>query len=209
MTAFSLTETNVLGTDFYGKESLYRDCIAKVMENDGWHVKTEVRTTLGIADLVARRGAEIWVIEAKLFGDNNSVAHACGQLLFYTEELRFTKRLIAIPERLLFKFDSVLNSHGIDLFWFTPYSRQVNELFGKESKQIRQIECIERSMRSTQELTEFLKNAEPTTDPKTDQLWDALADMLRNGAIAIDLFRGRIATTHSALALEGEFLEAA
>ncbi len=199
MTAFSLTETSALDTSFYGKESLYRDCIAQVMRDDGWSVQTEVRTDLGIADLVARRNGETWVIEAKVYGDNNSVAHACGQLLFYTDELQFTKRLIAIPERLKFKFDRVLSYHGIDLFWFTPYSHTVNALFEKESKKFRQHDCIERSMISMQELIEFIKNAElaanlegfvPLNDPKTDQLWEALADMLQNGALAINFFRG-------------------
>lgn len=84
----------------YGNESLYKDCIGEVMLKDGWSIKKEVRTEFGIADLVAQREAETWVIEAKISSDNNSIAHACGQLLFYTSAIPFTKRIVATPNRL-------------------------------------------------------------------------------------------------------------
>lgn len=196
MTEFILTELTDISTSFYGKEAVYRDCIAQVMRDDGWFVQTEVRTNLGIADLVARRGTEIWVIEVKLFGDNNSVAHACGQLLFYTNELPFTKRLIAIPEKVKFKFDSALNSYGIDLFWFTNYSIKANKLFEKESRLNMQRDQIEKCRSMLAELAANMEGFDwLENDPKTDQLWDALAGMMRNAAIAIDMFCGRAPNT--------------
>lgn len=96
---FSLTASYIQEYP-YGDESLYKDCISEVMLKDGWSIRKEVRTEFGIADLVATRGMETWVMEAKISNDNNSIAHACGQLLFYTAAIPFTKRIVATPHKL-------------------------------------------------------------------------------------------------------------
>lgn len=89
-------------------------------------------------------------------------------------------------------------------------NKQIDSYSSIERMTRLQRDQIEKSRSMLAELAANMEGFDPLeNDPKTDQLWDALADMLRNGAIAIDLFRGRIATTHSALALEGELLEAA
>lgn len=95
-TSFSLVSQSQSIQEYpYGTESLFRDSIAEVMRAEGWNVKTEVHNEFGIADLVARRGCDVWVIETKISGDIHTIAHACGQLLFYTTDIRYTKRMIA------------------------------------------------------------------------------------------------------------------
>lgn len=187
--SFSLTSPTADSQEYpYGKESLYRDCIAEVMRADGWSVLTEVRTELGVADLVARRGAETWVIEAKLFGDTNSIAHACGQLLFYTVDLPFAERIVAVPERLPFRLNKALGIHGVGLFESTAYYQQVNSLFDKESELKKQNDAIQKYLLAIQELMMFLESAGPIKDQEIVRQWRGLADVLEETSAAIRIF---------------------
>lgn len=162
----------------YGNESLYKECISEVMLKDGWSIKKEVRTEFGIADLVAQRGTETWVIEAKISSDNNSIAHACGQLLFYTAAIPFTKRVVATPNRLpSWSLYKAMRLNGIEPFEFTEYYFSAKRLFDEKSLLKRHVNMIESATIAIQELMLFLSNADPIHNPDVINQWLALADM--------------------------------
>jgi len=176
----------------YGTESLYKECISEVMLKDGWSIKKEVRTEFGIADLVAQRGTETWVIEAKISSDNNSIAHACGQLLFYTAAIPFTKRVVATPNRLpSFSLYKAMRLNGIEPFEFTEYYFSAKCLFDEKSLLKRHANMIESATISIQELMLFLSNADPIHDPDVINQWRALAAMHRDAAHGIDAVFGK------------------
>lgn len=175
----------------YGTESLYKECISEVMLKDGWSIKKEVRTEFGIADLVAQRGTETWVIEAKISSDNNSIAHACGQLLFYTAAIPFTKRVVATPNRLpSFSLYKAMRLNGIESFEFTEYYFSAKCLFDKKSLLKRHADMIESATITAQELMVFLSNADAIYDPDTINQWLALADMHEEAMKAIRMVFG-------------------
>jgi len=176
----------------YGDESLYKDCICEVMMQDGWNIKKEVRTEFGIADLVARRDMETWVMEAKISNDNNSIAHACGQLLFYTAAIPFTKRIIATPHRLpSFSLYKAMCLNGIEPFEFTDYYFPAKRLFDKKSLLKRHRNMIEESMIAMKELMLFLSDEEPIQDADTVKRWMALAGMCDDAKNAIESMFGK------------------
>ncbi len=176
----------------YGDESLYKDCICEVMMQDGWNIKKEVRTEFGIADLVARRDMETWVMEAKISNDNNSIAHACGQLLFYTAAIPFTKRIIATPHRLpSFSLYKAMRLNGIEPFEFTDYYFPAKRLFDKKSLLKRHRNMIEESMIAMNKLMLFLSDEEPIQDADTVKRWLALAGMCDDAKNAIESMFGK------------------
>ncbi|GEM_PF-3840260 len=80
--------------------------------------------------------------------------------------------------------------NGIEPFEFTDYYFPAKCLFDKKSLLKRHNNTIESLMIAMQELMLFLGNESPTSDPETVRQWRALADMLRNGAAAIEHFIG-------------------
>lgn len=172
----------------YGTESLYKDCISEVMLQDGWSIKKEVRTEFGFADLVAQRGTETWVIEAKISSDNNSIAHACGQLLFYTLAIPYTKRVVATPNRLpSWSLYKAMRMNGIEPFEFTEYYFSAKCLFNEKSLLKRHANMIESATIVIHELMLFISSEHQINDPGIINQWLALADMCDEAKSAIRL----------------------
>lgn len=64
-------------------EDDYRREVIRKLSSDGWSVESEVYTPQGRIDILASKEDRTIIVEVKLRGDNNSVSHALGQLLFY------------------------------------------------------------------------------------------------------------------------------
>lgn len=71
-------------------------------------------------------------------------------------------------------------------------NKQIDSYSSKERMTRLQRELIEKTRSQLVDLASHFESLPPLEDdPETARLWDALADMLRNAALAVDCFRGR------------------
>lgn len=94
-------------------EAEFRDAIAQAMKADGWQVATEDFTSQGRIDILARRGDETRIIEVKMTAKSNDMAHALGQLLFYSKFHPGASLWVASPERPDLTTLAILASYGV------------------------------------------------------------------------------------------------
>lgn len=97
-------------------ESQFRDELAEKLQATGWAVETEVYTSQGRVDIVARRGDEVQLIETKMSSKSNDCSHALGQLLFYSKFFPGAMLWLATPELPDLTIQSMLNSYGVHCY---------------------------------------------------------------------------------------------
>lgn len=94
-------------------ESTLRDDLARKLKAQGWTAEKESYTSQGRVDILARRQEEVRIIEIKKRADSNSVAHALGQLLFYSKFHPGATLWFYSPEKPDLTVMSILNSFGV------------------------------------------------------------------------------------------------
>ena len=99
-----------------------------------------------------------------------------------TAKLRKREKEIAILDRQAKQAEALLKSLNQQIDRYTSIERMTRL----------QRDLIEKTRSALVDLASHLESLTPLdNDPDTDRLWDALADMLHNGALAIEQFRGR------------------
>lgn len=80
-------------------EALFRDRVAGELKRAGWQVAREQYTSQGRIDVLAVRDSETRIIETKLAAGSNDMAHALGQLMFYSKFYPGASLWVASPEK--------------------------------------------------------------------------------------------------------------
>ena len=97
----------------FPSESALVAAICIVLTDNGWVCRREVKTKLCRIDVLAQKGEDIQVIEAKLSFDSNSMSHALGQVLFAKEAFPTASLFIATPLRPPSHLIRCLNQYAV------------------------------------------------------------------------------------------------
>lgn len=89
--------------------------VARMLRADGYEVLLEVPIPGGRVDLIANRGDEQLVIEAKLTPTQRNVASALGQLLVYGHHRPGAQLLFACPMGVSDEMRGLLAGHGVEV----------------------------------------------------------------------------------------------
>lgn len=95
-------------------EKHYRDEVIRKLSGEGWRVESEVYTPYGRIDILAEQGDRTIIVEVKLRGDNNSTAHALGQLLFYQRTFPGAELFIATATEPSDGTMAILGEYGVN-----------------------------------------------------------------------------------------------
>jgi len=94
-------------------EDVIRNRLAARLKKCGWIVEKESHTSQGRIDIFARRGDEERIIEVKLGNTSHVMAHALGQLLFYSKFHPDASLWIYTPEKPDTTILSILKSYNV------------------------------------------------------------------------------------------------
>lgn len=97
-------------------ERQFRDRIVSQLQDEGWQVKIEVKTTHGFIDIKAEKLGETRIIEVKVCSDSNAVSHALGQLLFYKADHPQASLFVATPIPLSAQTRKVLKRYQVGFY---------------------------------------------------------------------------------------------
>ncbi len=95
-------------------ESEFRDHICDVLRDSGYKVAKEYYTSQGRIDLLAEKEGTRSIIETKLSNDSHSMAHALGQLLFYSKFIPDASLWVCTLEKPDSTILSILSSFNVN-----------------------------------------------------------------------------------------------
>ena len=99
--------------DDRGEEKRIQAELVASLKSCGWIVERESYTSQGRIDVLATRENDKRIIEVKIKIDSNSMAHALGQLLFYSKFHPGATLWIYTPQKPDLTVMSILNSFGV------------------------------------------------------------------------------------------------
>jgi len=99
------------------KESKIIGILTRELVLEGWIIRRRKQLKFGSPDLIATKGNEFMIVEAKICAKTNFIAHALGQLLLYKYQVNHPnpRLAIALPSRPELFLQQVLADFDVEI----------------------------------------------------------------------------------------------